>query len=297
MINLIIRKIFIICLIFTFCIPAYSMSYEEYQGQLLLYQAKEWQKRVANSPKRNGRYYNYYCKSKIRGIGVKLRIIDGNLTIKSVKEGFSADKKGLKEGQIITKINGISTKNRGSVINWGMKISSTPNGIPIIEVDGVEYKLFLHDVKNIDYKEIAPKVYIDIASINIKKGSVFFWLKYLNGNELIPIKDKNVYYFEDAYVVDCVNHKIATIEQSAFNKNEEIIYQDKNYKNAEIANKTGWTREILGYNPNADYSGLEYNEIVPNSAADYLEQVLMIILEESKKYDSIELFQSLLRYY
>ncbi len=287
----------ILCLVMI-CIPSYSMTYEEYQGKILLQQAREWQERVANSPKRNGRYYNHYCKSKIRGIGVKLQIIDGNLTITGIKKDSIADKKGLKVGQVISKVNGRYTKNSSSAAFWGEEISMyTPNGIPEIEVDGVEYAIHLDSIKNIDYKEIAPKVYLDLASINIKKGAVFFWIKYLKGNELIPIKDKNIYYFEDAYVIDYENNKYAMIERSAFDYDEDIIWQTANANNADIAKKTGWTHEILGYNPNADYSALEYEDIPEKSAAEYLKQIILVIVEQSKKFSNTQTFQSTLRYY
>ena len=238
----------------------------------------------------------YYGQGQEQMLGVMIDRVDNKVVITKILPGSRAEAHKFKRGMIISKINGHDVSDRNL---WYLgKDLTHATYTKTVEINGIEYARDYSYVDNINYTEIYPKVYLDLASINIKNGCMFFYIKYLNGNKLLPINNKNIYYYENAYIIDFVNNKYAEIETNAYGYNQKYLFGK--ILDSEVMNKVriaGFKPTFLGYKEGADYSGLDYMDIIPNSSIESLRNILNKYIEKSKQYKNNLDFQGTLRFF
>lgn len=278
-------------------LPVEAVTYEDYQSWLLLQQAKDWQDRVSKSPAKVNKWV--YGQKDDKVFGVKIDRIDNKIIIKDVLENSYADRNEIKPGMEITEVRPLSIEG-SSLWGIGKELSFYDYDHKYyIEIGGKKCeKNGSFGYKNENYFEIYPKVYLDLASMNFRNGAVFFWLKFLNGNKLIPIESKQVYYFENAYVIDCVNNRYATIEINAVDYNKkEILHKSADSNDIQKVKDAGYKPGILGYDPKADYSEIKYEEIPEDTPIYFLKEIMDAFLLKSKEYKGYLDFQATFRYF
>lgn len=142
---------------------------------------------------------------------------DGNIRIKYVEAGSAADQQGLREGDVITAIDGVSVAETGyyNIINELLGKDETEVGLSIsrggesVDVNFVRRNIY-YEQEQYETKELGNGVgYIRLAQFNMNTAGVFS--DYVSGDFsglVIDLRDCAGGYVE--YTVDCMNKIIET---------------------------------------------------------------------------------------